>query len=37
MLAALAFPVAVGELEIGPGEAPAEQDGYKHLFMRVGH
>jgi hypothetical protein len=36
MLAALAFPIAVGELEISPRKAPAEQYGYEHLFVGVG-
>ena len=31
------IPVAVSELEIQPGEAPAEEYGYKHLFVGVGH
>ena len=37
MWGASAFPIAVGKPEIGPREAPAKEDGYKHLFMRVGH
>ena len=36
MLGASAFPVAVQELKVSPGEAPAEQYGYEHLFVGVG-
>jgi hypothetical protein len=36
MWEALAFPVSVGDLEISPRKAPAEQYGYKHLFVGVG-
>jgi len=35
MLGASAFPVAVDKLEVGPGQAPAKQYGYKHLFVGV--
>jgi len=36
MWGASAFPVSVGDLEVGPGKAPAEQYRYEHLFVGVG-
>ncbi len=36
MWEASALPVAIGKLEICPGEAPAKQYGYDHLLVAVG-
>jgi hypothetical protein len=37
MFGASLGPPAVDDLEICPRKAPAKQDGYKHLFVCVGH
>ena len=36
MWGASLVPVAVSELEIQPGKAPAKEYGYEHLFVGVG-